>query len=118
MTSDTQMRYGSLVPRQGRSRRARRYQPVRRRARRLQGSAFGWLGLGTAPIIMTLLDRSRGRGMIETRKTTVAMLSVIALACLAGPAQAQCHEEHDKVALAADPRTAKEPIAPALEGLG
>ena len=57
--------------------------------------------------------------MPGTRKTTFATLSVVALVlAAAGPVLAQCHEEHDKVALAADPRTAKEPIAPVLEGLG
>lgn len=56
--------------------------------------------------------------MIETRKTTFAILSVVALGLSIGTAGAQCHEEHDKVALAADPRTAKDPIAPVLEGLG
>ena len=34
------------------------------------------------------------------------------------PVLAQCHEEHDALALDADPFTAKEPIAPVLEGLG
>ncbi|HZM69577.1 MAG TPA: hypothetical protein VFB95_04325 [Candidatus Cryosericum sp.] len=57
--------------------------------------------------------------MPGTRKTTFATLSVVALVlAAAGPVLAQCHEEHDKIALAADPRTAKEPIAPVLEGLG
>jgi len=57
--------------------------------------------------------------MQGTRKITFATLSVVALVlAAAGPVLAQCHEEHDKVALAADPRTAKEPIAPVLEGLG
>jgi tetratricopeptide (TPR) repeat protein len=46
------------------------------------------------------------------------MLSVGALVLVQGPALAQCHQDHDKVALQADPRTAKEPIAPVLEGLG
>jgi len=57
--------------------------------------------------------------MQGTRKITFATLSVVALVlAAAGPVLAQCHEEHDKIALAADPRTAKEPIAPVLEGLG
>jgi tetratricopeptide (TPR) repeat protein len=58
--------------------------------------------------------------MTRTRKLTIPVcLLVVALAPAAiVTVLAQCHEEHDARALDADPFTAKEPIAPVLEGLG
>jgi len=46
------------------------------------------------------------------------LLALAVSLVLAAPAGAQCHEQHDRLALDADPFTAREPIAPLLEGLG
>ena len=58
--------------------------------------------------------------MARTRKLTIPVcLLVVPLAPAATlTVVGQCHEEHDARALDADPFTAKEPIAPVLEGLG
>ncbi len=56
--------------------------------------------------------------MFMRKILSLAALAAAATSLAVGPAAAQCHEEHDKIALDADPRTAREPIAPVLEGLG
>jgi tetratricopeptide (TPR) repeat protein len=55
---------------------------------------------------------------LRTGFLRLAIVSFSLSTWVAPAAAAPCHDEHDDRALAADPRTATEPIAPVIEGLG
>jgi tetratricopeptide (TPR) repeat protein len=58
--------------------------------------------------------------MSRCSRSILLPLALVPALGLVGPAPttAQCHDQRDDRALAADPRTARQPIAPVLEGLG